>query len=239
MPYLCNNGSLSPIEQPEIQNVSESEDLFPVKRVNQKRQSFSKDEDQKLTELVEQYGQRNWNFIANKLPGRTARQVRERWINYLSPNVSHEQFTQEEDELLEKLMDQYGTKWSKIAEFFPKRTDVLLKNHGALIKRQIKKGKRVSVLKSNNNSPIEPPKFEMPDRVQSQQLVAKPENMSTSVLFPISENMISIPTPTFDQNILQLLLKPPEEPIFSGFSTVEESIDDDFDAEYCADIDIF
>ena len=110
------------------------------------RHLFTAKEDEIITRLVNENGERGWKHIAQHLENRTARQVRERWVNYLSPWVNKGIWTESDDALLEKLEVEYNRKWCKIVRFFPNRTDVMLKNRSALIHRQIKRGKRVSSL---------------------------------------------------------------------------------------------
>ncbi|EAX95242.1 Myb-like DNA-binding domain containing protein [Trichomonas vaginalis G3] len=207
---------------------SSSEDLFPRKSSSKKRHSFSAEEDAQLATFVKKHGEKNWNYIASKLPGRTARQVRERWVNYLSPHVSHAEWTKEEDELLEKLMSQYGTKWAKIAEYFPKRTDVLLKNHAALIKRQIKKGKRVFSIKSDNEEIVE--KKDSPKRVISHEI----EYFATVSVPPIdipssTQSTSSIPTPTTQNEVVQDQVVQDQDPfaLFDNITNVLWTSNDD------------
>ena len=45
------------------------------------RVRFSQEEDDQLRRLVEANGIKNWSLIAEQMPGRTARQCRERWTN--------------------------------------------------------------------------------------------------------------------------------------------------------------
>ena len=110
------------------------------------KQKFSEDEDRKITELVRMNGERGWRRIAENIPGRTARQCRERWKNYLSPKVSLDPWTNEEDELLKRLITEMGQQWSKMASFFPKRTDVTIKNRWALLKRRNNRRNHESVI---------------------------------------------------------------------------------------------
>lgn len=100
------------------------------------RQKFSELEDKLIREQIEIVGEGNWTLVAKAVPGRTARQCRERWVNYLSPNVDNSPWTSEEDKKLEKLVDSLGKKWSLIAKHFPKRTDVLIKNRYTLLYRR-------------------------------------------------------------------------------------------------------
>lgn len=66
------------------------------------RVPFTKAEDKKLRELVNRHGTSNWIPISKQMPGRNARQCRDRWLNYLSPDVVNGPWTAEEDELLVK-----------------------------------------------------------------------------------------------------------------------------------------
>jgi myb proto-oncogene protein len=54
-------------------------------------------------------GPRKWSQIAQHLPGRIGKQCRERWHNHLNPDIRKDAWTKEEDELILKLHEQYGT----------------------------------------------------------------------------------------------------------------------------------
>ncbi|KAK8885744.1 hypothetical protein M9Y10_041197 [Tritrichomonas musculus] len=89
---------------------------------------FTEFEDQKLRELVEQFGPRRWRRIAQLMPGRTARQCRDRYCNYLSPDFYNEKWTDEEDNLLIEKHKELGPQWVKIAAFFPGKNANNIKN---------------------------------------------------------------------------------------------------------------
>ena len=97
------------------------------------RQKFSKDEDTRLTHLVSQYGANNWHLIAEHMQTRSARQCRERYMNYLAPNVRNGKWTSEEEVLLVQKFEEYGPKWTHIAESFPGRSSVNVKNQWAVM----------------------------------------------------------------------------------------------------------
>ena len=93
------------------------------------RHKFTPEEDQKLKDLVALLGENDWGEVSNRLGTRSPRQCRERFRNYLAPNIKNEPWTEEEDQLLIEKHKEYGTKWSLIAAYFPNRSDVNIKNH--------------------------------------------------------------------------------------------------------------
>jgi hypothetical protein len=100
---------------------------------------FSLEEDLLLNRLVFQFGPGDWNVISHFVSGRNARQCRERWLKYLCPVNRFEPFRPEEDALLRKLYQQFGAKWVKISRYFPRRTDINVKNRWLVLMRHDQK----------------------------------------------------------------------------------------------------
>ena len=57
---------------------------------------WTKEEDEKVIELVKKYGPKRWTLIAKQLKGRIGKQCRERWHNHLNPEIKKTAWTEEE-----------------------------------------------------------------------------------------------------------------------------------------------
>ena len=60
-------------------------------------QKWTTEEDQVLKDHVARYGKKGWSKVANLLPGRLAKQCRERWIYQINPKINTKKWTEEED----------------------------------------------------------------------------------------------------------------------------------------------
>lgn len=92
------------------------------------RKKFTQEEDEKLKDLVQKMGSKKWEVIAKEMPGRTGRQCRDRYQNYLIPGFFNGQWSKQEDDLLLQKFMEYGSQWSKITPFFKNRSANALKN---------------------------------------------------------------------------------------------------------------
>jgi hypothetical protein len=81
----------------------------------------------------------DWGDVAKQMPPRTPRQCRELWMNYLNPRLSSTPWTQEEDELLEKKMEELGRRWPVIASSFSNRSRNQIKNRWFARARQMER----------------------------------------------------------------------------------------------------
>ncbi|CAM9404896.1 unnamed protein product, partial [Choristocarpus tenellus] len=100
--------------------------------------SWTPEEDEKMTELVAEYGARQWSAISSHLPGRVGKQCRERWNNHLNPALSKAPWSEEEDRTIIQMQSQEGNKWAVMSKVLPGRTDNHIKNHwNSGIKRKL------------------------------------------------------------------------------------------------------
>ncbi|EGZ17993.1 hypothetical protein PHYSODRAFT_379810, partial [Phytophthora sojae] len=92
------------------------------------RQPWTAQEDGFLSTFVYCEGAGHWTMVASFLPGRTAKQCRERWHNQLDPAIKREAWSADEDALLVTLQRKLGNAWSRMAAYLPGRTDNAIKN---------------------------------------------------------------------------------------------------------------
>ncbi|PKI66654.1 hypothetical protein CRG98_012996 [Punica granatum] len=100
------------------------------------------------------HGKGKWNRVA-KMTGlkRGGKSCRLRWINYLSPGVKRGDFSEEEDDLIIRLHNLLGNRWSLIAGRVPGRTDNQVKNHwNTHLSKKLGFKKGISKGKASSNS---------------------------------------------------------------------------------------
>jgi hypothetical protein len=71
-----------------------------------------------------------WSDLAQRLPGRVGKQIRDRWVNHLNPNINHLPFSREDDLMLWDGHKKLGKRWVEISSklFHNSRSENHIKN---------------------------------------------------------------------------------------------------------------
>jgi hypothetical protein len=126
------------------------------------KNKFTAAEDELLDQIIEELGTDDWQLIAKQLPGRNARQCRDRWLNYLSPDVGNGPWTPEEEKILVEKYKEFGAAWKHIASFFKSRTDINVKSRWQLMQRRLRKNPAPQMVQNAELPPLSLPRVPKP-----------------------------------------------------------------------------
>lgn len=90
------------------------------------RKPFTTEEDSLLIALVRKHG-KDWNLIAKEMLDRNPRQCRDRYTDYLRPDLTNTPWTTAEDRQLLDLVKQKGNKCASIARALKNRSESMVK----------------------------------------------------------------------------------------------------------------
>ena len=113
------------------------------------KKQWTKDEDDLLRKAVNSFGDKNWDDIAKEVPGRNARQCKERYTNNLDPTICKEKWTEEEDKAIIDLVEKIGKRWTQISVTLCGRPANSIKNRWKALER---KGKTRVEISENTKS---------------------------------------------------------------------------------------
>eukprot|EP00571_Detonula_confervacea_P010580 CAMPEP_0172306104 /NCGR_PEP_ID=MMETSP1058-20130122/7233_1 /TAXON_ID=83371 /ORGANISM="Detonula confervacea, Strain CCMP 353" /LENGTH=453 /DNA_ID=CAMNT_0013017885 /DNA_START=471 /DNA_END=1832 /DNA_ORIENTATION=- len=126
--------SLASICSTQSQPAVDNSNLPAKKRISRRGRTWIKEEDAIVSKVV--VAEPNppftrWSDLASlHLPGRTGKQARDRWNNYLNPAINHLPFSPTEDLRLWKAHGDLGKKWTEIGieKFHTTRSENQIKN---------------------------------------------------------------------------------------------------------------
>lgn len=105
---------------------------------------WTKLEDEKLLLSYKKYGN-NWKMIAKEIVSRSGKQIRDRFINSLDPNLNKKNFSEKEDKKMMTLYKRIGPKWVKISKLFKGRSGDMIKNRFYSIVKSNRSGIKNSI----------------------------------------------------------------------------------------------
>lgn len=114
-----------------------------------KRFPFTDRENYIIKESVKIFGE-DWDTISKRLPGRSPKQIHDRYINYLRDGLRNGPWSSQEDAVLIQMYKAIGPKWSKMMINLPGRSGNDIKNrwHKHLVKKVLQ-----STEMNNSKSP--------------------------------------------------------------------------------------
>ncbi|CDW76882.1 myb-like dna-binding domain containing protein [Stylonychia lemnae] len=115
---------------------------------------WQKREDDELFLIISEKGTKQWQEIAEMLNSklgvnRNGKQCRERWYNFLNPEINRDPFSNEEDLKILLLRKQIGNRWSEIVKQLPGRTENSVKNRFNCMFKKIKDEKLQKIQESD------------------------------------------------------------------------------------------
>ncbi|XP_033102232.1 myb-related protein B-like [Anneissia japonica] len=120
--FSCGYDSDSSDDYGDYSDQDCSQGLFQGSRRFASRGKWTKEEDDKLRNAVEYHGCNDWKVIASYVD-RNELQCIQRWQKVLNPDLVKGPWTKEEDDLVVRLVKEYGPKrWSLISKYLTGRT---------------------------------------------------------------------------------------------------------------------
>ncbi|CAN0541706.1 unnamed protein product, partial [Ectocarpus sp. 12 AP-2014] len=124
--------------------------------------TWTAEEDERLSKLVEVVGMK-WSDLARHIPGRIAKQCRERYLNHLDPSLRKDMpWTEDEEALLMRLCFAKQNQWAEICRQLHGRSYNDVKNRFNLIQRRNKRAQG-----SPTTTTTAPPVTAQPARLQT------------------------------------------------------------------------
>ncbi|KAL9338981.1 hypothetical protein Peur_067996 [Populus x canadensis] len=147
-------------------------------------------EDEILMAYIKAHGEGNWRNLPERAGlKRCGKSCRLRWLNYLRPDIKRGNISHDEEELIVRLHNLLGNRWSLIAGRLPGRTDNEIKNYWNTTLGKKAKGQSSSQSKQSSQSKsraIKPMTSNEPSKsTQTTQVIRTKATRCTKVLLSL------------------------------------------------------
>ncbi|CAB4266010.1 unnamed protein product [Prunus armeniaca] len=140
-------------------------------------------EDKILTSYIKAHGEGKWRSLPKRAGlKRCGKSCRLRWLNYLRPDIKRGNISGDEEELIVRLHNLLGNRWSLIAGRLPGRTDNEIKNYWNTTLGKKAKGEPTSTGSSKETSP--PPTKSRAKRREIESKTTKPSAAAAAATRP-------------------------------------------------------
>jgi hypothetical protein len=117
-------------------NPPDDESKRPRTQQQTERKPFTGKENDQLVRLVDELSTENWLQISKHFPGKTARQCREQYINYLQGGTQNPDWDPDEDAVLVSKYKEIGPRWGTIADSLPGRLPIFIKHRLKILQKE-------------------------------------------------------------------------------------------------------
>ncbi|KAL4317757.1 hypothetical protein GQ457_18G002080 [Hibiscus cannabinus] len=179
-------------------------------------------EDKLLTSYIQTHGEGQWSNVPERAGlKRCGKSCRLRWLNYLRPDIKRGNISHDEEELIIRLHNLLGNRWSLIAGRLPGRTDNEIKNYwnttlGKKAKAQASieapPGKSTKKVRSTDCGATEPSSSSQATKARTEVIRTRATMCSSQFIFPLQPHAthgvdvtnLTLPQGPIDQETLVL-----------------------------------
>merc|ERR1719352_241623 len=140
--YNAKTTELNERHETEMASKSLIREVSADGAVEPKSRTWTHEEDALVRQLVDEHGPQKWAYIAERLVGKTQKQVYARWCDYLQPGLTTKPWSAEEQARLVELQAHVGNQWAVLARLMPGRSPNAIKNRFHATKRKLERHNR-------------------------------------------------------------------------------------------------